>query len=44
MSYIKMIKVQNWTCSKFKHHQTILMLRNKMEINELERSTQTIDT
>ena len=42
--FIKLIKVQNLTCSKFKHHKTILMLWNKIEINKSERFTQTIET
>ena len=32
-----MIKVQNLTCSEFKHHKTILMLCNKIEIDESEQ-------
>ena len=35
--------MQNLICSKFKHHKTILMLCNKIEINESERFTQTIE-
>ena len=35
--------MQNLTCSKFKHHKTILMLCNKIEISESERFTQTIE-
>ena len=40
MLFIKLIKVQNLTCSKFKH-MTILMLCNKIEINKSEHFTQT---
>ena len=40
MLFIKLIKVENLTCSKLKHH---LMLCNKIEINKLERFTQTIE-
>ena len=43
MLFIKLVKVQNLTCSKFKHHMTILMLCNKIEINETEHFTQTIE-
>ena len=41
MLFIKLIKVQNLTCSKFKHNKNILMLCNKIELNESERFTQT---
>ena len=40
MLFNKLIKVQNFTCSKFKHHKTILMLCNKIEINKPERFSQ----
>ena len=42
MLFIKLIKVQNLTCSKFKHNKTILMLYNEIEINESECFAQTI--
>ena len=44
MLFIKFIKVQNFACSKFKLHMNILMLCNKIEINESEHFTQTITT
>ena len=43
MFFIKLIKVQNLICLKFKHNKTFLMLCYKIEINELERFMQTIE-
>ena len=44
MLFIKLINVQNLTCSKFKHHKIILMSCNKIEINKSEHFMQTIET
>lgn len=43
MFFIKLIKVQDLICLKFKHNKTFLMLYNKIEINELERFMQAIE-
>ena len=44
MLFIKQIKVENLTCSKFKYYKIILILCNKIGINESEHFTQTIET
>ena len=44
MLFIKLTKVQNMTCSKFKHHMTILCCLIKYKKKESEHFMQTIET
>ena len=44
MLFIKLSKVKNLTCSKFKHYMTILMLCTKIEIKKSECFTLTTKT